>query len=64
MTNNESPAASSRFIYFHSTNASVASELLPQLEITYTAVPEPSVFGLLLVGGLVAVGLRARHRQA
>jgi len=63
MTNNESPAANSRFIYFHSMNASVASGLLPQLEITYTAVPEPTVFGLLLVGAVV-IGMRVRRHVA
>lgn len=46
---------------FNSMNSSVASNLLPQLQITYTAVPEPGVLGMLALGACLFAG---RHRIA
>jgi hypothetical protein len=43
---------------FNSMNSSVASNLLPQLQITYTAVPEPGVLGMLALGACLFAGRR------
>ena len=64
MTNSQVNPTTASYIYFQSMNASVASGLLPQMEITYTPVPEPAVYGLLLVGGLAVMGMRMKRRLA
>lgn len=64
LTNNQVNPTAATYIYFHSMNASVASGLLPQMEITYTPIPEPAVFGLLITGGLAFMRLRGKRRLA
>lgn len=54
MTNNGTNTGNTH-LNFNSMNSGVTSALLPQLQITYAAVPEPETFGLLILGaGLVA----------
>jgi len=64
MTNDENPATASRFIYFLSMNSGASGAMLPQLEVTYDAIPEPSVVGLLLLGGVAALGVRRQLRKS
>jgi len=56
MTNDENPAEASRFIYFLSMNSGANVAMLPQLEVTYEVIPEPSTV-LLMFGGLIALGV-------
>lgn len=56
MTNDENPAVASRFIYFLSMSSGADGAMLPQLEVTYDAIPEPSTV-LLMFGGLVVLGM-------
>lgn len=64
MTNDENPAAASRFLYFWSMNSGKGAAMLPQLEVTYDAIPEPSTIGLLLLGGVAALGIRRKLRKS
>jgi len=64
ITNSEGPSpAVSRFFYAHSMNSGKAAGLLPQIEIAYTPIPEPSAAVLLGLGAALLLA-RRRFRRA
>lgn len=65
MTNSEGDAPpASRFLYFWSMNSGKGSNMLPQLVIDYTPIPEPGTLGLAAMGALLLWGLSRRRQRA
>lgn len=61
MTNNGTSSGNT-FLFFNSMNSGLESALLPQLEITYSSVPEPGTFGLLGLGGCMLFAVYRKRK--